>query len=76
MVIFYDIETKNIKRIEENTINPVLPLNMTIEEQKIFYKEHKEDFISLNEEIGVDIFNYQLVFNEKNEFLELKRKVI
>jgi hypothetical protein len=72
MVIFYDLDTKEIVRTEDNTMNPILPANMTFEEQKSFYKKNNEGFISLPYEMGAYIFDYKLCFNLNYEFVGLQ----
>lgn len=74
MIIFYDLDTKEIVRTEDNTMNPILPANMTFEEQKSSYKENNEGFLSLPYEMGASIFEYKLCFNSSYEFIGLQPK--
>ena len=76
MIIFYDLETKEITRTEENTMEPVLPFNMTYDEKKNFYKDNNEGFISIPQELGIYIFDYDLQFDEKENFIGLKPKAL
>lgn len=74
MVVFYDIDTKEIKRTEDNTMMPILPANTTFEEKKEFYRNQNEDFISLPYEMGAYIFSFKLCFDENENFVGLQNK--
>ena len=74
MVVFYDIDTKEIKRTEDNTMIPVLPANMELEEKREYYKNLNENFISLPYEIGASIFGYNLCFDTKGNFIGIQPK--
>ncbi|CAM2939069.1 hypothetical protein HAHI6034_05815 [Hathewaya histolytica] len=76
MVIYYDLETKEIKRTEDNTIEPVLPLNMDLEKKIKHYKNEGEGVICLPYEMGIHIFDYELCFNESGQFTGLQPKQI
>lgn len=71
MVIFYDKETKEIVRTEDNVMTPTLPLNMSLDDKISFFNNNGEGFICLPYEIGVDVWSYILVFNSNNEFVGL-----
>lgn len=77
MVIFYDIDTKQICMVEHNFIFPTLPANMTKDEIINHYKD-KENmaFISIheNDKPSGDVFAYNLIFDDRGEFKELKMK--
>lgn len=76
MVIFYKLDTKEIVRTEENTMEPILPFNMTFDEKRNFYKENNEGFISIPQELGIYIFDYDLIFDGKGNFIQLKPKAL
>jgi len=71
MVIFYDLGTKQIFNIEENTMIPALPAG-TMEEKKEILRKDNLDFISIPYEMG--IFNYNLCFNESGQFVGIVHK--
>lgn len=73
MVIFYDLETKEIIRTEDNTMLPELPLG-TLEEQKRSYAEQGVSFVSLPYEMGIHIFDYNLCFDSKEVFVGITLK--
>lgn len=64
MVVFYNLDTKEIVRTEDNTLEPILPSNSTFDEKKEFYKEKNESFVSLPYELGRYINDYHLNFND------------
>ncbi len=74
MVIYYDLNTKEIKRTEDNTMQPVLPMNMSFDEKKEYYKLENEGFICLPYEMGMYIFDYQLCFDANGNFTGLQPK--
>jgi len=74
MIIYFDIETKAIKRTEDYTNVPILPFNMTLDEQKIFYKSQGESFVDYKTEIGSNVYNYILKFDEDSNFIGLQPK--
>lgn len=74
MVIFYDVETKAITRTEDNTMIPSLPANMTLEEMRSCYKENNEDFISIPYELGINIYKFNLCFDENDRFIGIQAK--
>ena len=74
MVIFYDIETRDILRTEDNTMVPTLPANMELEEKKAYYRENFEDFISIPYELGINIYNFNLCFDKDNNFIGMQMK--
>lgn len=74
MVIFYDLETKEIKRTEDNTMEPVLPMNKTFDEKKEHYRTENEGIVCLPYEMGVYIFNFKLCFDEQGNFVGLQPK--
>lgn len=76
MVIFYDLGTKEIIRTEENTMEPILPMNMTFDEKKNFYKDNNEGFVTIPQELGIYVFDYDLIFDEKGNFIELKPRAL
>lgn len=73
MVIFFDMDTKQIFNIEENTMVPALPAGTT-EEKKEILKRDNLDFISIPYEMGMEIFNYNLCFNESGQFVGIAHK--
>lgn len=74
MVIYYNLETKEIERTEENTLTPILPANKTFDEKKEFYKKQNIGFIVIPQELGSYIYNYDLCFNEYGDFIGLEIK--
>ena len=74
MVVFYDLETKEILRTEDNTIIPLMPFNSTFDEQKEYYRSQNEDFISLPLEMGAYIFMFKLGFDVNGNFTGLQPK--
>lgn len=74
MVVIYDLNTKEIIRVEDNTNAPILPFNMTLEEKKKHFKNNNQNYIVLNEEMGANIYNYNLIFDDKGEFKNIQIK--
>ena len=74
MIIYYKLDTKEIQRTEENTITPVLPLNSTFDEKVAFYKEQGLGFVSIPQELGNYIWNYDLRFDTDGKFIGLQPK--
>lgn len=74
MVIFYNLETKEILRTEDNRMTPALPTG-TLEEQKRTYSDEGIGVISLPYEMGINIFDYNLCFNESGAFVGITPKV-
>ena len=73
MIIYYNLETKEIDRTEENTLTPILPFNNTFDEKVAFYKEQGLGFIAIPQELGSYIWNYDLKFDDGN-FIGLQPK--
>jgi lysylphosphatidylglycerol synthetase-like protein (DUF2156 family) len=74
MIIYYNLDTLEIVRGECDTMTPILPFNMTIEEKQAFYKSNNEGYVAYADEIGSKIFNYDLVFDENGDFIGLQHK--
>lgn len=74
MVVYYNLGTKQIKRTEDNTMIPILPSNMSLEQQKEYYQSINEDFICLPYELGANIFSLKLCFDENDNFIGLQPK--
>jgi len=74
VIIYYDLATKKIKRTEDNTMIPILPMNSTFEDQKAYYRSQNEDFISLPYELGIYVYNFNLNFNAEGVFIGLQPK--
>lgn len=74
MVVYYDLDTKEITRTEDNTMEPVLPFNKTYDEKRAYYKEQNEGFVCLPYEIGGHIFDYKLCFDADGNFVGLQPK--
>lgn len=74
MIIFYKLDTKEIIRGECDTMVPILPVNMTLEEKMEYFKSINEGFVVYKEELSAKIFDYNLVFDEKGNFVGLKLK--
>ena len=74
MIIYYKIETKEIERTEENTMTPILPANKTYDEKVAFYKEQGLGFITIPQELGNYIWNYDLKFDTDGNFIGLQPK--
>lgn len=74
MVIYYDLTTKVIKRTEDNTTVPIMPMNSTLEEQRVYYNAQNENFISLPYEMGIYINNFVLGFDIEGNFTGLQPK--
>lgn len=73
MVIFYDLNTNEIKYTEREVIQPVLPIGTT-EEKLILLKEQNIGFVSVPYELDSEIFNYRVSFNNENNFIGLQPK--
>jgi len=74
MVIFYNLDDKKIKRIEDNVMLPTLPFDMDIEEKINYYKIENEGFISLPYELGANIWNFDLCFDSNDNFIGIQPK--
>ena len=74
MVIYYNLETKEMDRTEENTITPVLPFNKTFDEKVEFYKELGLGFIAIPQELGSYVWGYDLRFDNEGSFIGLQPK--
>ena len=74
MVIYYNLETKEMDRTEENTITPVLPFNKTFDEKVAFYKELGLGFIAIPQELGSYVWGYDLRFDNEGSFIGLQPK--
>lgn len=71
MVIFYDLDTKEIKYTERDVMTPTLPIgDVQFQIQKL--KEQNIGFISVPYELDLEVFNYKVDLNNKKEFIGLK----
>lgn len=66
MVIFYDKTTLEIIYTESNVLTPTLPEG-TIEDKKAILDKLNIDFLGLDKEYGMDIYNYKI--SNENETL-------
>lgn len=76
MIIFYKLDTKEIIRGECDTMVPILPMNMSLEEKIEYFKSINEGFVVYKEELSAKIFNYNLVFDEEGTFIGLHLKEV
>lgn len=74
MIIYYDLDTKEILRTENNIMAPIIPSNSTFQEQKEYYNLQNEGFIVLQNEMGAYISSFKLGFNESGSFTGLQPK--
>lgn len=74
MVIIFKRDTKETERVEHNVMAPTIPANMTFEEQKAHYRKEGLDFIVIPQEMGHYIFDYDLRFDEEDNFIGLQPK--
>lgn len=74
MIIVYKQDTKEIVSFESNTMKPALPANMTVEEQKIYYKGLGENFVCIPYEMGLYINDFKLCFDINENFVGLQPK--
>lgn len=70
MVVFYDLETKEIRYTEDNQMEPMLPMGDTTTKQETL-KEDGLGFISVPYEVS-NIRNYRLIFDDKDSFIALQ----
>ena len=74
MVVFYkknDINSGEIVMVEHEVMSPTIPANKDLTEKISYYNENEMAFISLPYELGGDIFNYRICFNDNGEFIGL-----
>lgn len=71
MVIFYDKTSLEIIYTESQTIVPTLPAG-TIEEKRIILGQHNLDFLGLEQEMGMEIYNYKVKLENEIATLILK----
>ena len=71
MVIVYDLITKEILSTEDDTIIPAFPIGDTETKVSVLKSEGK-GYVSVPYELGADILDYKLVFNDKDEFIGLQ----
>ncbi len=71
MIIFYDLDTTEIRMTEDNTMVPILPVGMEFDEKIEFYKKERLGIIALPYEIGSNIYKYEIKFNDEKEFIGL-----
>lgn len=62
MVIFFDKDTLEIKYTEGSVNKPTLPSG-TEEEQRIILGEDNIDFIAIDKEMGIEVYNYKINVN-------------
>ena len=74
MILHYKVGEVEIIRTEDYTNVPILPFNMTLEQQKIYYKSQGEDFVAYETEIGSDVYNNTLRFDVNGDFKGLQPK--
>lgn len=78
MVIFYSVDgntKREIVRAEHNVMDPTIPANMTFDEKKKYYREEKKlEFISIPQEMGGYIFNFDACVDLNNNFVGLQPK--
>lgn len=76
MVIYFKNNGENIRDIimvEHDVITPTIPYGETQEQIK-YYESNGLMFISIPQEIGGEIFNYNICVNDNNEFVGLQPK--
>jgi hypothetical protein len=73
LVVFYNENNENIREVimvEHDVISPTIPANRDINGKIEYYNENNMSYVSLPYEIGGEIFNYNLCFNN-GEFIGL-----
>lgn len=72
MVIFYNIETNEIIYTENKVTHPSLPI---VDVDNILLKQGLS-YVCLNNEMGLEVFNYKVSFDEEGNFKGLKLKEV
>jgi len=72
MVIVYDVETKRILSTEDGVSVPALPFGSEKKKREILRLDGR-DYVSVDEEYGAHIVNYELVF-DGDVFIGLRNK--
>ena len=72
MVIYYDENGRIDSSNDYPVMSPVSPAHMTMEEKIAYYKSVGLNFVCLNYEIGIDIFNYKAMIDEQGNFSGLQ----
>lgn len=73
MVIFYDISTREIKYTERDVMTPQLLYGSTSEKVEAL-EEDNIGFISVPYEMDLEVFDYLVCLDEKNNFIGLQPK--
>lgn len=73
MVLFYDLDTKEIRYTERDTMQPELPIGPTIEKAKMLSEENL-GFVSVPYEMDIEVFNYLVCFDSNGRFQGLQPK--
>lgn len=71
MVVFYDLETKEILHTEQEVISPRLPIGTT-EEKKELLERGGKGFVSIPYEFGLEIFDFKICLDENGNFIGLQ----
>lgn len=72
MVIYYDLETKEIERITQNDMEPNMPFNMTVEERIQHYLDKGIGCIAINDsEAPTDILDSKVVLDSDGSLLNI-----
>ena len=74
MIAYYNLNTKEIMRTEDYTQVPVMPFNLDLEGKKAYYKSINLGFVTIDKEMGADIYNYTLKFDANGIFTGLQLK--
>lgn len=77
MVVFFNKNDKNVREIvmvEHDVMSPSLPANKELDEKIVYYEDNDISFVSFPYELGGEIYNYNLCFNENGEFIGITPK--
>lgn len=75
MVIFFDNVGNNVRKVlmaEHNVMIPTIPSNIDFNGKVAYYSEKDLRFIAIINELGGEIFNYDVVLDSENNFLCLQ----
>jgi len=74
VVIFYDLDSKEIKETQDNVLEPTMPADMNLEEKKEYYTSLNLGFVGVIYKPSVELYKNKVLLDAQGNFVGLQPK--